>query len=113
MDGMNSNEDDYHQGNWRFHCEIRPVITLSTTIDQFVMHWRVCYPRWSREWKMKLPEIIFGDNSLKISLDGCEESLIVGFVDPSDSRYRLSMSFSIAARRMSLIRCEFNSIHMS
>ena len=29
---------------------------------------------------MKLPEIIFGDNNLNISLDGCKGELIVGFV---------------------------------
>ena len=62
---------------------------------------------------MKLPEIIFGDNTLKISLNGCEEELIVGFVGASDSRYPLNMSFSTAARRMSLIRYVFSSIPMS
>lgn len=38
---MGQSEDDFQQGNWRFHCEIRPAITLSTTIDEFVIPWRV------------------------------------------------------------------------
>lgn len=109
---MNESEDDFQQGNWRFHCEIRPAITLSTTIDQLALYWRLCNPRWSREWKMKLPEIIFGDNNLRISLNGCEEELTVGFVEISDSRYRLNMSFSIAARRVNSIHCVFTSIPM-
>ena len=31
---MGQSEDDFQQGNWRFHCEIRPAITLSTTMEQ-------------------------------------------------------------------------------
>lgn len=62
---------------------------------------------------MKLPEIIFGDNNLKISLDECKGELIVGFVSVSDSRYRRNMFSNTAARKASSIHCVFTSIPMS
>lgn len=59
-----------------FHLTKRSVITKSTVLDQYniVPHFN---PRWTREWKMKLPEIVFGENSLTITKQSSSHTLHV------------------------------------
>lgn len=43
--------------------------------------------RWSKEWGMKLPEIIFGDNKLTVKKKGTNKQISVVFPKNYDNSF--------------------------
>ena len=63
--------------------------------------------RWSREWKMKLPEMVYGDNRLTVSFDHFSSKLIVGTALVINTSFLLCMCCKSAAVKTSLIPYRF------
>lgn len=84
--------------------QVRKQITISTKLDEYEQRILDIF-RWSREWKMKLPEMVYGDNCLTVSFDHCSSKLIVEPVFWMIGSFLPCMFFKIAATKTNSILC--------
>ena len=84
--------------------QVRKQITISTKLDEYEQRILDIF-RWSREWKMKLPEMVYGDNCLTVSFDHCTSKLMVWTVFWTIGSFLPCMFFKTAATKTNSILC--------